>query len=355
VIRAVETAFSKLGDTEFVLASLDLRNPEGLFAPASLLNDLRRNLADELTRRLADTREQRTQCLPEVTFPGGALGEHWSLMTDQPALLADFPEDDGPDEFILDISRAPWPEIESAIAQIPPARLRLALPALLRQADETEIQDRIRALRDQGHTRWQIANLAGLDLLEPRAGLDLTADWPLYSLNTPAMQTLDGLGLSAWTLSPEDGRRNLAQLLAAAPGRATVLVYQDTPLAISATCIFASANGFCPGKRNCEATEQEWTNRSGDRLLAINDRCRSIILNDRPFSLSGRLAVLRAAGARRFRADFLWRRYDPAEARYLWREIRANHSLPHTHPANFERELDQQQARTGQASENSEM
>lgn len=355
VVRAVETAFAKLGDTEFALASLDVRNPEVLFAPASLLNDLRRRLADQLAERLAAAREERVQVLPEVLLGGGTPGEHWSLLTDQPALLADFPAEDGPDEFVLDISRAPWAEIETTLAQLPPARLRLALPALIRQADEADIRDRVRALRDLGHTRWQVAGLAGLDLLAPRAGLDLTADWPLYALNTAAMQALDELGFSAWTLSPEDGKRNLAELLAAAPGRATLPVYQDTPLAISATCVFASANGFCPGKRNCQATEQEWTNRSGDRLLAINDRCRSIILNERPFSLSGRLAELRAAGARRFRADFLWRRYDPAEVRYLWREIRANRTLPHTHPANYNRELDQRQAQPDQPAGTSEM
>jgi len=119
-----------------------------------------------------------------------------------------------------------------------------------------------------------------------------------------------------------------------------VIAYQDTPLAISATCIFASANGVCPGKRNCTAHTQEWTTRSGERLLAINDHCRSVVLNAHPYSLSGRLAELRTLGARSFRVDFLWRDYTPAEAQSIWAEVRADHTVPGAHSANFVRELD---------------
>lgn len=339
VVRAVETAFGKLGDTEFALASLEVHNPASLFAPASVLNELRRALAERMDERLAAAREQRLQrWLSPVSFPAVATQEHWSLMTDQPALLAG--TWDGLDEIVLDISRAEWTDIEQAISQFPGERVRLALPTLVRQADEADLAQRIQALRERGYRRWQIGNLAGLDLLAPHADLDLVADWPLYALNTPAMQCLDSLGLSAWTLSPEDGCRNQAALLAAAPDRSTVVLYQDTPLAISATCLFASANGFCPGKRNCHAHSQEWTTRAGDRLLAINDRCRSVVLNADPFSLSGHLAELRTAGARRFRVDFLWRDYSPTEAQYIWSELRANHTLPGTHSGNYLRELD---------------
>ena len=41
---AVRKAFGKTGDTDFVLGNLTIENPQGLFAPASLLNELRRGL-----------------------------------------------------------------------------------------------------------------------------------------------------------------------------------------------------------------------------------------------------------------------------------------------------------------------
>jgi U32 family peptidase len=343
VANAVEKSFRKLGDTEFSLASLEVRNPDVLFAPASFLNELRRKAMLALAKQLTTDRETRLRgLLSPVSFPASEEAEHWSLMTDQPSVLADFQADawEGLDEVVLDISRADWPEIEGAIARIPADRLRLALPAVARQRDEAKLKRRIAILREQGHERWQVANLSGLTHLAPHANLDILADWPLYVLNTPAMQSLDGLDLQGWTLSPEDGQRNLADLLPAAPGRSTLVVYQDTPLAISATCLFASANGSCPGKNHCDATTQEWSTRNGDHLLAINDNCRTVVLNARPLSLSGHLRALRAAGGRRFRVDFLWRDYDPATAQGLWQSIRADQRLPNTHPGNLDRELD---------------
>lgn len=46
--EAVERAFGKLGETDYYLASLELSDPDGLFAPASALNDLRRRLTEML-------------------------------------------------------------------------------------------------------------------------------------------------------------------------------------------------------------------------------------------------------------------------------------------------------------------
>jgi hypothetical protein len=316
VLGAVERAFGKLGDTEFCLAGVEVENPQGLFAPASMLNELRRRVVQELEERLRVARTERVAKLgASSSFTGSESSESWSLMTDQPRLLAGFraADWDGVDEVVLDISRADWAAVESAACQVPAGMLRLALPA---------------------------ANLSGLTYLAPHEQLDVLADWPLYVLNTPAMACLDGLGMKGWTLSPEDGRRNLAELLAVSGGRAAVTVYQDTPLAISATCLFASASGFCPGRDRCEAHEQAWTTRAGDRLLAVNDHCRSVVLGDRPFCLSGRIHELRQAGGRRFRVDFVWRRYEVADAQRLWGEIRADRALPHTHTGNLDRGLD---------------
>jgi putative protease len=340
---AVERAFGKLGDTEFQLAGVEVENPQALFAPASMLNELRRQAVEALADRLLAARGDRIAGLaPYAVFSDADPAERWSLMTDQPELLTDFRlEDwDGLDEVVLDVSRAEWAAVESAVASVPADRLRLALPVVVRQAEEAELRRRIGLLRDRGFRAWQIANLAGLTYLAPHEELDLLADWPLYVLNTPAMACLDGLGLAGWTLSPEDGGRNLADLLGAAGMRSSVAVYQDTPLAVSATCLFASANGFCPGRERCTATEQEWTTRSGDRLLAVNDHCRSVVLGDKSLSLSGRIDQLRQAGGRRFRVDFVWRRYDLEEAQRLWREIRADRPLAHTHTGNLDRELD---------------
>ena len=51
---AARQAFEKLGDTRFELASLELRNPDGLFVPVSQWNALRRQVTDALEARRTD-------------------------------------------------------------------------------------------------------------------------------------------------------------------------------------------------------------------------------------------------------------------------------------------------------------
>jgi hypothetical protein len=54
-------------------------------------------------------------------------------------------------------------------------------------------------------------------------------------------------------------------------------------------------------------------------------------------SARNRLPELASAGARRLRADFIYRHYDPAEVRRRWRLVRAGRNIPGGHAANLER------------------
>ena len=167
----------------------------------------------------------------------------------------------------------------------------------------------------------------------------LAAGWPLYVLNRFSAAALTELGFSSVTLSPEDGRDNLAALLPALGGSARVIVYQDTPLALSAVCAFASARG-CTGKRQeCPAGTLQLESRHGDRLLVINDRCQSVVLNAEALSWSQHVAELVELGARRLRAEFAWRAYDAATVAALWERLRRGERLERTHEANWQRGL----------------
>jgi hypothetical protein len=72
-------------------------------------------------------------------------------------------------------------------------------------------------------------------------------------------------------------------------------------------------------------------------VTALDYHCRTIVLNQGPFCLSTRLADLAQIGAKQLRADFLYRPYDPAEVRRLWRRVRAGQAVPHGTAANFDR------------------
>ena len=145
------------------------------------------------------------------------------------------------------------------------------------------------------------------------------------------------MGVTRFALSPEDGLANQRSLLAEFGPRAVVIVYQDTPLFLAESCAYANLIGGCPGKANCRFESMEMTSSHGERVTALDYHCRTIVLNDSPFSLSTRLGDLAKAGAISLRADFIYRPYDAAVVRDRWRLLRAGRPIPGGHAANFDR------------------
>jgi hypothetical protein len=118
-----------------------------------------------------------------------------------------------------------------------------------------------------------------------------------------------------------------------------LIVYQDTPQFLAESCAYANLIGGCPGKANCTFESMEMVSSHGEKVTALDYHCRTIVLNQGPFCLSPRLEDLKKAGASRFRADFLYRKYQPDEVRRLWRLVRAGRPVPGGHAANFDRGL----------------
>jgi hypothetical protein len=145
------------------------------------------------------------------------------------------------------------------------------------------------------------------------------------------------MGATRFALSPEDGIENMRSLLAEFGSRAVVIVYQDTPLFIAESCAYANLIGGCPGKANCRFESMDMVSSHGERVTALDYHCRTIVLNQGTFCLSRKLPELASAGAVSLRADFIYRKYEPAQVRDTWRRIRAGKTIPGTHAANFGR------------------
>jgi putative protease len=353
---AARSAFEKLGDTPLKLDAFTFQNAEGLFVPVSRLNQLRRDLVADLEeavrRDLAErvTELQATVC-PSKPRVHETTPFRWSIKVDRLGFLDAFEADDltNLDEIVVDIARdhptllveklAHWAE------HVGRERIRLALPALTRHWEERGLRHKIELLRANGWAKWEAANLSawsylGIDPLHPEPSqLDLSTDWSVYVINRLAAQALERMGVSRFTLSPEDGLENVRSLLAEYGPRAVLVVYQDTPLFLAESCAYANLIGGCPGKANCRFESMEMVSSHGEKVTALDYHCRTIVLNQGPFCLSTRLNDLRDAGAVCLRADFLYRPYDPAEVRRRWRLVRAGRPVPGGHAANFDGEL----------------
>ena len=350
---AVRSAFARLGNSPFELAALSFQNEAGGFIPVSRLNQIRRAVVHDLEARLQEQQAARVSSIHKEICPRAwdesRAGFRWSLKVDRITFLDDLADEDwlNLDEVIIDVTRDHPTLLREQLAilesRIGRDRIRLALPALTRQWEEKAVLQKIQTLREAGWKKWEAANLSawsylGLDPMAAQTGdLDLATDWSVYVLNRLAALQLSDMGVSRFALSPEDGLANYASLLGEFGPRAVVIVYQDTPLFLAESCAYANLIGGCPGKANCNFQSMDMVSSHGEKVTALDYHCRTIVLNQGPFCLSTRLPDLAQAGAVSLRADFIYRPYEPAEVKKLWRQVRAGKAVPGGHAANLDR------------------
>jgi U32 family peptidase len=347
---AAEGAFAKLGQTALCRGRFQLHNESGAFVAVSRLNHLRRELTNKLEEALRERLEKRIKrviqlCAPVTPAPALEHEFQWSIMVDQVGFLDALESSDleAACEIVVDIARDGAGLLAEKLNQlaltIGRERIRLALPALTRRWEEAALRHKIAHLVDAGWRKWQAANLSAWKFLQRPHELDLATDWSIYVVNRLAARELVDRGVTRFTLSPEDGLTNVGSLAREFGRRATVIVYQDTPLFLAESCAYANLIGGCPGKANCSFKTMEMVSSHGERVTAIDYHCRTIVLNQSPFCLSSRLSDLFNAGVRSLRADFIFRDYEPTDVRARWRLIRAGKPVPGGQSANFDRGL----------------
>jgi len=223
---AVRKSFGKLGGTGWSLGALTVDDQDGLFVPASVLNDLRR----ELVARLDAAAIRRST--EKVASIVGGLGS--AIQAANPSSLPfsvvkirlgqTIPPGDW-DEVVVAIGHSgDIPEFDDAV--------RLALPVFTKEGDFNRLRGRVKTLLRAGYRKWEAADLAGVRMLRALGVEDLTADWTLYAFNALSAAALAELGAKRCVLSPEDDPSHDA---ASFPIPAEHLAQQSTPLFISMT------------------------------------------------------------------------------------------------------------------------
>ena len=247
---AIRKAFSKLGGTGYRLGSLVVEDPEKLFAPASLLNDLRRELVEKLDDARAKARREKVEAA--LDFGMAETAERSETAEGRAAIgqtvasvgLAPRASRDGASVKIRAGQAVPpgdWREIVVAInSETEEEELRavnatrLALPVYTAEPDFNRLRSAAKRLVRAGYAKWECSDLATLRMLKAVGVTDVTADWTLAAFNANALATLAELGVSRVVASPENNRGNL-QYLAESGSAVEFLSQQSTPLFISLT------------------------------------------------------------------------------------------------------------------------
>ena len=240
---AVEKAFARMGGTDWSLRNLTLLDPDHLFAPASLLNDLRRQLVERLDSARDAARAQKiAAALGEGRAParpqtreGRAPARPPALTTLKQRLDQPIPADAARfDEIVLSIGHLSGRAAETALAPFTGLPVRLALPVFTHERDFPALRTTVKHLLHAGYVRWEASDLATLHLLRQAGVSDVSSDWTLSAFNRAAIAELADLGVVRAVASPENSQDNLA-FLADSPLPFEFLEQQSTPLFISLT------------------------------------------------------------------------------------------------------------------------
>jgi len=261
-LDAVRKAFERLGEAAWTLGTLRVKDPDSCYAPASKLNELRRQvivLLDEMRARNRSEQlmrisqsivlEGQAAChavalrrrmpnrLPPVNPPARILKARWSSQAlSSPEHLQQIRKSF--DELVILLEHAPTAPLKTSLDFWKEAcgemQLTLALPLVSREEERHVLRLTVQQLISEGFRRWECADLAGWHLLKEAGVTPFSADWSLYASNRLAVAELSRLGLSSFVLSPEC---DLANMCALAEGAlpAELLIYQHVPLFISET------------------------------------------------------------------------------------------------------------------------
>ena len=281
-------ALEKTGGTAFYLEQLTLDTDGISMVPVSQLNALRREALDALT-------QDRRQVEPTPFAPVPVKVETSYRRRGAPRLRARFDRFDQVPLQRLDPFEAvilPAGELlshwEELTGQLPPDRLWAQLPRAIFDREEA-VKEQLERLRALGCRRAVCGNLGGV-ILAQEAGLEVSGDFGLNLVNTPALEECEKLGLADVTLSFEmslDRVRRLGGKI-----RRGLLAYGYLPLMLTRNCVVKNAMGC----QKCGRGFHTLTDRTGRHFPAACEEGREAmeLYNAVPLSMADRQEEMEA-------------------------------------------------------------
>lgn len=298
--EAFHLSFSKTGGTPFELNTLKLENPEGLFVPASLINELRRKVYSSVQPTY------KTGILPPVRALKHTPKAQWVIKTDQITCLQDLDL-----SLFKEIIYLLDPKSELAdISYLPKNKVRLALPTVCRKP--AVFEKTIQTFLNAGYQKWQVGNVWDLEVL-PAEKLDISFDTPLYMFNTEAIAQAQEMHASRVALPTEDTLENLINLANLSPLPTEFVVYQDAPLFTSAVCIRHTPCSDCDKKKQWIHLEQ-----NNHAYEALSQDCTTMVFDKNPLCFATEAHQILADF---YRADFVYKSYTSENVRQIMQKL----------------------------------
>ncbi len=243
---AVQKAFGRTGESNWRIEKITLNDRESLYAPPSLLNELRRMLCstlDETAGRITDaslcdiaislSEKMRSEIADDSSVPGGLSIEK---------SIEDNPERLDCAEVILKLTNKICLDTTTLIEALngwreKNAAIRVSLPLIVREEKrEAALSNTISFLIEEGVKSWECADMASLYMLK-RLGAQgsFTAASSFYAFNKIAAHQLRELGIGAAVIPAELDDNAIKSIVDAAPDFFIVPTELRPPMFISET------------------------------------------------------------------------------------------------------------------------
>ena len=293
--EAVRLSFAKTGGTPLRLNSLVINNKDNLFAPVSVVNQLRRELYEKIKP------QHKQGVLPPLPSARKVNAPQWIVKTDDLTSLSELDLAKFA-EVVYQISPQSSPE---ELQSFPLQKIRLALPSVCRKPEI--YQKAIEAFRKAGYHKWEVANWWGLNVLSGET--DISFDTPLYMFNTQGMAYAAETGAKRVSFALEDTLENIKELTAKASLATTFVVYQNAPLFISAGCVRDNDCKHCTGGEKRYSLQQ-----NGRQYEAVSKNCQVMVFDKNPLCFAKEASAVETDF---YRMDFIYRKYQPSEVKKI--------------------------------------
>lgn len=313
--ESIRKQLERLGNTGYVLGDLIVEMDEGVIAPASELNQIRREVMDKLEQQENEAEELPAyddyiedvgdflDRIPPAVFgyTEPQISVHVGTKESAEAALAA-----GAQCIILNATALRGQKVMTKedyqflakTAHEQGAEIYWTCAPVVKEDQGERMQALMRDAKDCGFDGVVVGNLGLLQMAREMGWENIAADYQMNVLNDLTVQTLSGWELSKITLSPELSLKEIEDCSYRGNLPLELIVHGNFPLMLSEQCVAGSVCGGRTAETSCQAPCGRERFALKDRMgmqfpLKMDEYCRMYIYNCKTLSLYKRLdAVL---------------------------------------------------------------
>jgi len=288
--KAVYDQFYKTGGTPYLCSDISSVVDEGLFLPASVLNEERRALLDALTEERKKLPVRVHGKMPAEPVNVSVLGTPkciFEVSTAEqltPALAAFAPDYlYVPLELLAENPAAVVPFAEKGAKPV------AVLPRIITDRELPQVEDMLRRVKAMGIEEALVGNMGHIRCTR-LAGLSMRGDFGLNAYNADTLEVLHQAGFLSATASFELRLSQIRDMKKPLP--VELLAYGRLPLMISDQCIIKNSAGQCNCQNNILLSD-----RQGQQFPVMKAfGCRNAIFNSQKLFLADKATDLAHCG-----------------------------------------------------------